>query len=302
MRKSIIAMFTVLLATISCKRQEPLECGIPKIGGNELITTGKDTVMGDWPWHAAIYHRKGHSTDYVCGGTVISEEFIVTAAHCVMNAATGLNTIISFSNYVQPACMNLEPNITGQYGTVIGWGLTEYDETSSILKKADIPVIEPVACLKTDRVLFGQTLDDGLFCAGYTNGTGVCNGDSGGGLFFRRSNKWFLDLRNYQPPRYIFTGWVGPLDEVILHMPVKATLQLADKSKCGSSDGTEKQLCLTGGCLGYGGNPVGYTAELYGMRFVQFGMTSLQIPCDSGPSLYTNVSYYMDWIIANMKP
>ncbi|XP_053683648.1 transmembrane protease serine 9-like, partial [Sabethes cyaneus] len=241
-KKSILVIVLLLLVTVRSKRKVLPECGIPKIGGNELITNGQDTAPGDWPWHAAIFHRKGRSTDYVCGGTVISEEFIVTAAHCVMNAANGfrlarnrvfvrlgihdldsvnpafvqqhevekiykfanftrltddialleLSTTIRFTDYVQPACVNLDPNITGEYGTVVGWGLTENDETSPILKTADIPVVDPIVCLKTNRVLFGHTLDEGLFCAGYTNGTGVCNGDSGGGLFFRRANSWFL--------------------------------------------------------------------------------------------------------------
>ncbi|XP_053686659.1 chymotrypsinogen A-like [Sabethes cyaneus] len=240
--KSIIVMLSAVLVAVSCERKAPLECGIPRISAHELITNGQDTAPGDWPWHAAIFRRKGSSTNYVCGGSVISEEYILTAAHCVMNADNGfqlavnrifvrlgvhdlhtinpefiqqhevgkifkfanftrfvndiallrLSTYIRFTSYVQPACMNLEPNINGEYGTVVGWGLTENEETSSVLKKADIPVIEPIACLKTDRVLFGQTLNDGVFCAGYTNGTGVCNGDSGGGLFFRRANTWFL--------------------------------------------------------------------------------------------------------------
>ncbi|XP_053683622.1 chymotrypsinogen A-like [Sabethes cyaneus] len=241
-KKSIIVLLSTVLVVVCCNGNILPECGIPQIGGNELITNGKDTAPGDWPWHAAIYHRKGSSTNYACGGTIISENFIVTAAHCVMNAANGfqlalnrifvrlgihdlyvinpefiqqhevgkifkfanftrfandiallkLSTIIRFTNYVLPACINVEPNITGEFGTVIGWGLMETEEMSPVLKMVDLPVIEPVACLKTDRVLFGQTLDDGLFCAGYTNGTGVCNGDSGGGLFFRRTNTWFL--------------------------------------------------------------------------------------------------------------
>ncbi|XP_053683596.1 enteropeptidase-like [Sabethes cyaneus] len=242
MKNSFIITLSAVLVTVSCANKVLSKCGIPKIAGKELITNGQATDPGDWPWHAAIFHSNGPSTEYVCGGTIISEEFIVTAAHCVMNAKNGfplapsritvrlgihdlleinpafvqqhkvekvfkfenftrlvddialikLSTIIRFTDYVQPACMNVEPDIIGRYGTVVGWGLTESDETSPILKKVDIPVIDPVACLKTDRVLFGQTINDGLFCAGYTNGTGVCNGDSGGGLFFPRGNRWFL--------------------------------------------------------------------------------------------------------------
>ncbi|XP_053687895.1 transmembrane protease serine 9-like [Sabethes cyaneus] len=241
-KKLIIVTLSALLVTVSSEHKVQPSCGKVIANVRELIVNGRDTVEGKWPWHAAIFHRKGPSTEYVCGGTVISENFILTAAHCVMNAANGfplapsriivrlgihdlheihpsyvqqhkvgrifkfanftrlvddiavieLNTFIKFADYVQPACVSVEPNLVGEFGTVVGWGLTEDDKTSQILKEVDIPVVDPVACLKTDRVLFGQTLDDGLFCAGYTNGTGVCNGDSGGGLFFRRANIWFL--------------------------------------------------------------------------------------------------------------
>ncbi|XP_055528961.1 polyserase-2-like [Wyeomyia smithii] len=242
MMQLIGIVLSAVLATVSCSRNNLLECGIPKNDAVELILNGQETAPGDWPWHAAIYHRKGRSIDYACGGTILNPQFILTAAHCVISSANSyqlapnrvftrvgihdldvvntkfaqqhevakiykfenftrlvhdialieLSTLIQFTNYVLPACINLEKNITGEIGTVVGWGLTEDDETSPILKKADIPAIDPVTCLKSDRVLFGQSLDDGLFCAGYTNGTSVCNGDSGGGLVFKRANTWFL--------------------------------------------------------------------------------------------------------------
>lgn len=51
-----------------------------------LITLGLPTRPGDWPWAAAIYHvsaNTARSSSYVCGGTVLSSNIILTAAHCV---------------------------------------------------------------------------------------------------------------------------------------------------------------------------------------------------------------------------
>lgn len=39
--------------------------------------------VGDWPWHLAIYSVNGDTHIYICGGTLVSQNFVITAAHCV---------------------------------------------------------------------------------------------------------------------------------------------------------------------------------------------------------------------------
>uniref|UniRef100_A0A0P6JRT7 Putative trypsin-like serine protease n=1 Tax=Aedes aegypti TaxID=7159 RepID=A0A0P6JRT7_AEDAE len=225
-------------------QENPLQCGIPQISKTELIVQGEDTAPGAWPWHVAIYHRKGRSDNYACGGTLISEQFVLTAAHCTINpqnryqlansrifvrlgvhnlnvlntqslqqheiykihkpnnftgldfrndiAILELNTLARFNDYVQPACVSISDSLTGQQGTVIGWGVTEDDVISPILKSTGMPVIDSITCLTSNRAVFGKTLDRGIFCAGFLNGTNVCNGDSGGGIFFQVDNAWYL--------------------------------------------------------------------------------------------------------------
>ncbi|KAL1402729.1 hypothetical protein pipiens_005944 [Culex pipiens pipiens] len=99
-----------------------------------------------------------------------------------------LGTEAEFTDYVQPVCVDQRKLLAGEIGTVVGWGYTEYDELADTLQSARIPVIGTIECLESDRDVFGQVLDSSLFCAGFTNGTTVCNGDSGGGLYFEREN------------------------------------------------------------------------------------------------------------------
>ncbi|XP_053620162.1 chymotrypsin-C-like [Plodia interpunctella] len=211
-------------------------CGRRKVQHTELIFNGQPTKPGDWPWHAAVYRLEYASAKYVCGGTLISKNFVLTAGHCVtINGAPVLPEIVSvilgkynliggdvatqerlvhqvivheeyyqkkldndialvklkteaiYDDYVQPACLwnidsikRLPAGIV--YGTVVGWGLNHTEKLSSELHQVSLPKIGEQTCLKSNPNFFGRVLNYRKFCAGYTNGTSACNGDSGGGF------------------------------------------------------------------------------------------------------------------------
>nr|XP_026492028.1 chymotrypsin-like elastase family member 2A [Vanessa tameamea] len=58
-------------------------CGHRKIDHTELIVEGTSTKPGDWPWHAAIFRLRNKVLQYICGGTLISKNYLLSAAHCV---------------------------------------------------------------------------------------------------------------------------------------------------------------------------------------------------------------------------
>ncbi|XP_077990107.1 uncharacterized protein LOC144444533 isoform X2 [Glandiceps talaboti] len=65
------------LVTIECT---PYECGVPSTGQDRIVG-GEDADAGEWPWMVSLglIGDPGHW----CGGFVISNEWVVTAAHCV---------------------------------------------------------------------------------------------------------------------------------------------------------------------------------------------------------------------------
>lgn len=222
-----------------------VQCGVPKQKPNRLIVRGHDTDPDDWPWHSTILHRaaKNGQPEYACGGTLLHQNFILTAKHCVQNEGTGyplsasaivvrlgvrelysfhpnlqehsvlkvhrlksetlselnndiaileLRTSVQFNEHVLPACIVDRPVPTGEFGTVVGFGRTESDQLSLVLKKVEMPVIDTGKCIRTDRAGYGGLLDEGMFCAGYLNGTTVCNGDSGGGFMSTLGGVWYV--------------------------------------------------------------------------------------------------------------
>uniref|UniRef100_A0A182LY60 Peptidase S1 domain-containing protein n=1 Tax=Anopheles culicifacies TaxID=139723 RepID=A0A182LY60_9DIPT len=107
-----------------------------------------------------------------------------------------LATDITMTRYIQPVCLwNLEPNpelIVGKNGTVVGFGLTEHDRVSDYLRQAAIEVVDSWTCIESDRVAYGATLTAGMYCGGGKAGVSVCNGDSGGGMFFEFADNWYV--------------------------------------------------------------------------------------------------------------
>ncbi|XP_065078062.1 limulus clotting factor C-like [Ochlerotatus camptorhynchus] len=248
---SAIITIVAIFQTCCCVDQSSaFSCGESGSPAQIRITHGWDADSAMWPWHAAIFRRGNDTNDYICGATLVGQHYVVTAAHCVVNRATGhklnpnlltvhlgrqylnessarvqerpvkdviihpqflhvglkndiallaLKTKVQFNEYVRPVCLDKLSQIDFKIddlverdGVIVGWGKTESGHVSMTLQTARLPVIDRIACLNSDPQFFSQLISYGMFCAGYENGTSVCNGDSGSGMFFREGEKWML--------------------------------------------------------------------------------------------------------------
>jgi secreted trypsin-like serine protease len=77
--KTFIVLFAVFYGAIA------QQCGVPKVKPDTTsnIIGGKDAVPYSWPWQMALHRTQTNSL--TCGGSILSNNWVITAAHCVVD-------------------------------------------------------------------------------------------------------------------------------------------------------------------------------------------------------------------------
>ncbi|XP_069841076.1 prostasin-like [Dendropsophus ebraccatus] len=58
----------------------PPVCGVPVVSGQ--AAEGTDALDGQWPWQVSVWYSGSH----ICGGSLISSQWVLSAAHCFINS------------------------------------------------------------------------------------------------------------------------------------------------------------------------------------------------------------------------
>ena len=136
-------------------------CGTRRVLQSRVIG-GTDAKKGDWPWQVGMYS----SGSFICGGTLIAPNWILTASHCVVSGRS-VGSASSFEIVVGDLHRSVNDTTEQKHQVELVIAHPNYDGSSInndiALMKLRTPVMMNdhvlTACLpnKTDIIAVGST-------------------------------------------------------------------------------------------------------------------------------------------------
>merc|ERR1739844_76156 len=246
------------------------ECGLENPNGIEdRIVGGHEAAHHEWPWQVALFVDDA----WFCGGSLISDEWVMTAAHCADGAS--YFDIMAGAHNVRASSEPHRIEIT----SFEGWTHPQWNtqDLSNDLALIELPspidfndYIKP-SCLPST----GDTADEDelVTCTGWGKPS-----DSAGGI--------------------------SPVLRMVEDLPI------ITNSACNAIYGIVGSgvVCIdtTGGkgtCNGDSGGPLNMKADVKaaGQQWKQVGIVSFgaSAGCEVGyPAGFTRTEYYLDWIMS----
>ncbi|XP_066433115.1 serine protease 27-like [Eleutherodactylus coqui] len=76
MKKKLLYVLVVLSVATLIPADASSVCGSPQV--TERIVGGTDALHGEWPWQVSVLYYNTH----ICGGSLITSQWVLSAAHC----------------------------------------------------------------------------------------------------------------------------------------------------------------------------------------------------------------------------
>lgn len=156
------------------------------------FSTGDFSVLLGVHNHTAL-NEEGRMSSCVNSIKIHPEWNINVESYDADIAVLELANEINFNKFIRPICV---PDVDSEVsrftnGTAVGFGITENGTVSDLAKKLDIPIYDYQNCTKhsSDHKPLSSAR---TFCGGWADGSGVCSGDSGSGVYVSYNRAYYL--------------------------------------------------------------------------------------------------------------
>ncbi|XP_018494399.1 proclotting enzyme [Galendromus occidentalis] len=251
----------------------PEKCGLG--AGLRRIVGGTEARVGDYPWMAAIYYNQQNSWLQACGGALVSNLHVVTAAHCVVAGSRSQNlpTRYFLVRLGDHDLVSEDDSSASEDFKVAK--ISRHSQFNSETYKNDIALMQ----LETP-VTFNEFI--GPLCLPYD------------GVYGNLDNEIAI------VSGWGYTKYEGKGSNVLK----QAAIRIWPENECREAykkevDITPEYLCAGDGkqdsCQGDSGGPLFYNE---GTKFYLIGVVSFGKKCATPgyPGAYTRVTKYLDWL------
>lgn len=254
------------------------ECGRSEKKDTRIVG-GKNATLGDWPWMVGLSYRSptNPGPDFRCGATLISRQWVVSAAHCVRNIG---NYEVDFARIGD---LDLDDSVNDGASPVDA----QIDRIVPHPEYSTNPMLNDIALIHLKNpVQFTANIRPICLLSGAEY----------------RANEYY----NRKQPFIIGWGAVGWREKSSSRLQ-EASIKVIEQSKCAQqyiSQRTalinEKIICAgepgKDTCQGDSGGPLIFPNNTE-VRFYLGGIVSYGIRCATNyPGVYTRVSQFIGWI------